>query len=310
MPVIIPHNLPATEILLNENIFVMHDTRAAHQDIRPLKIGIVNLMPTKIITETQLLRLLSNFPIQVEVDFIGMESHESKNTAPEHLKSFYKNFSDIKDKKYDGMIITGAPVETLKFKEIDYWDELKTIMDFTKTNVFSTLHLCWGAQAALYHHYGVPKYTIEEKVFGVFEHHVTNRNCKLVQGFDDVFYTPHSRHTEIRREDIEKVPELKILCESEEAGLYLVASKDGRRIFSLGHSEYDPITLKLEYDRDIKRGIKINVPLNYFKDDDPSKEPIVRWRGHAHLLFSNWLNYYVYQETPYDLEELNKKENS
>ncbi|SMB87272.1 homoserine O-succinyltransferase [Desulfonispora thiosulfatigenes DSM 11270] len=307
MPVIIPQNLPATEILLNENIFVMNDTRAIHQDIRPLKIGIVNLMPTKIVTETQLLRLLSNFPIQLEVDFICMESHESKNTAPEHLVSFYKNFDDIKDKKYDGMIITGAPVETMEFNEIDYWNELTKIMDFTKTNVFSTIHICWGAQAGLYHHYGIPKYPVDEKVFGVFEHTVANTKCKLVQGFDDIFYIPHSRHTEVKREDVEKISELKILCESKDAGLYLVASKDGRRIFALGHAEYDPLTLKWEYDRDINKGMDVKVPINYYPNDDPTKEPIVRWRGHANLLFSNWLNYYVYQETPFDLNELNNE---
>lgn len=304
MPVIIPHDLPATEILQNENIFVMNEQRALTQDIRPLKIAIVNLMPTKIATETQLLRLIGNTPIQVEVDLICTETYQPKNTPQEHLLSFYKNFKDVKDKKFDGMIITGAPVEHLEFEEVEYWEELKEIMEFTKKNVYSTFHICWGAQAALYYHYGIPKYPLPEKMFGVFSHQVKNRKCMLVRGFDDEFYAPHSRHTTIKREDIEKIPELKILAESDEAGVYLLATRNGRQVFVTGHSEYDPLTLKTEYDRDISKGERIHIPLNYFPNDDPSQEPLVKWRGHANLLFSNWLNYYVYQETPYDLNEL------
>ncbi|NLT96167.1 MAG: homoserine O-succinyltransferase [Clostridia bacterium] len=304
MPVIIPQDLPATEILQNENIFVMNEQRALSQDIRPLKIAIVNLMPTKIATETQLLRLIGNTPIQVEVELICTETYQSKNTSQEHLLSFYKTFKDIRDKKFDGMIITGAPVEHLEFEEVDYWEELKEIMEFSKKNVYSTFHICWGAQAALYYHYGIPKYPLPEKCFGVFNHQVNNRKCMLVRGFDDEFYAPHSRHTTIRREDIEKVPELEILAESPQAGIYLLATKNGRQVFVTGHSEYDPLTLKAEYDRDVNKGLKIQIPYNYFPNDDPTQEPLVRWRGHANLLFSNWLNYYVYQETPYDLNEL------
>jgi homoserine O-succinyltransferase len=304
MPVVIPHNLPATEILQNENIFVMNEQRAQQQDIRPLKIAIINLMPTKVATETQLLRLIGNTPIQVEVDLICTETYQSKNTPQEHLLSFYKNFKDIRHKKFDGMIITGAPVEHLEFEEVEYWEELKEIMEFTKRNVYSTFHICWGAQAALYHHYGIKKYSLPEKMFGVFNHRVINRKCMLVRGFDDEFFAPHSRHTTVKREDIEKIPELKILAESDEAGVYLLASKNGRQVFVTGHSEYDPLTLKSEYDRDVNIGADIHIPLNYFPDDDPTQEPLVRWRGHANLLFSNWLNYYVYQETPYDLNEI------
>jgi homoserine O-succinyltransferase len=304
MPVIIPQDLPATEILQNENIFVMNEQRALTQDIRPLKIAIVNLMPTKIATETQLLRLIGNTPIQVEVELICTQTYQSKNTPQEHLFSFYKNFKDIKDKKFDGMIITGAPVEHLEFEEVDYWEELKEIMEFTKRNVYSTFHICWGAQAALYYHYGIQKYPLPEKMFGVFNHQVKNRKCMLVRGFDDEFYAPHSRHTTVKREDIEKIPQLKILAESDEAGIYLLATKNGRQVFVTGHSEYDPLTLKTEYDRDVNKGAKIHIPINYFPDNDPTQEPLVKWRGHANLLFSNWLNYYVYQETPYDLNEL------
>jgi homoserine O-succinyltransferase len=304
MPVIIPQDLPATEILQNENIFVMNEQRALTQDIRPLKIAIVNLMPTKIATETQLLRLIGNTPIQVEVELICTQTYQSKNTPQEHLFSFYKNFKDIKDKKFDGMIITGAPVEHLEFEEVDYWEELKEIMEFTKRNVYSTFHICWGAQAALYYHYGIQKYPLPEKMFGVFNNQVKNRKCMLVRGFDDEFYAPHSRHTTVKREDIEKIPQLKILAESDEAGIYLLATKNGRQVFVTGHSEYDPLTLKTEYDRDVNKGAKIHIPINYFPDNDPTQEPLVKWRGHANLLFSNWLNYYVYQETPYDLNEL------
>jgi len=304
LPVIIPQDLPATEILLNENIFVMNENRALHQDIRPLKIAILNLMPTKIATETQLLRLIGNTPLQIEVDLLCTETYQSKNTPQEHLLSFYKTFIDIKDKRFDGMIITGAPIEHLEFEEVEYWQELTEIMEYTKKNVFSTLHICWGAQAALYYHYGIPKYPLPEKMFGVFKHRVNNRKCMLIRGFDDEFYAPHSRHTTILKEDIEKINELKILAESEVAGVYLLATKNGRQVFVTGHSEYDPLTLKSEYDRDVNKGLDINVPLNYFPNDDPNQEPLVRWRGHANLLFSNWLNYYVYQETPFDLSEL------
>jgi homoserine O-succinyltransferase len=304
MPIIIPQDLPAAETLVHENIFVMNECRALHQDIRPLRIAILNLMPTKIATETQLLRLLGNIPIQVEVELLCTETYQPKNTPREHLLKFYKNFRQVKDQKFDGMIITGAPVEQLEFEDVEYWEELQEIMDFTIHNVFSTFHICWGAQAGLYHHYGIPKYPLPEKMFGVFPHTVNDKRNKLVRGFDDVFYVPHSRYTEVRRKDIEKVKELEILSESEVAGVYLVASKDGRHIFATGHSEYDPLTLKAEYDRDIAAGLNIKVPQNYYPDDDPAKEPIVKWRGHANLLFSNWLNYYVYQETPFDLNEL------
>jgi len=302
MPIIIPESLPAFKTLSDENIFIMTEKRAIHQDIRPLKIVILNLMPTKIETETQLLRLLGNIPLQIEIVFIHTQTYESKNISTEHLSSFYKYFKDIKDQEFDGMIITGAPVELLPFEEVDYWDELKEIMDFSASNVTSTLHICWGSQAGLYHHYGIPKYEIDKKIFGVFPHSINNKKAKLFRGFDDVFYVPHSRYTEVRREDIEKIPELEILSESDDAGVYIVASKDGKQIFVSGHAEYDLNTLRSEYLRDISKGLDIAVPKNYFEDDDPSKEPVLRWRGHASLLFSNWLNYYVYQETPYVLK--------
>lgn len=301
MPIIIPKNLPAAKTLKEENIFVMNSVRASHQDIRPLKIAIVNLMPTKIQTETQLLRLIGNTPIQVDVDFIHTETHKSKNTTEDHLISFYKTFKDIKNTKYDGMIITGAPIEKLKFEEVEYWEELKEIMDFSTKNVTSTLHICWGAQAGLYHHYGVPKYLLEEKMFGVFPHTVNYKKSKLFRGFDDIFYVPHSRHTEVRKDDIINVPELHVMAESKESGVYIVGTKGGKQIFVTGHSEYDPLTLKAEYDRDIATGLKIKVPSNYYLNNDPAKKPVVKWKGHANLMFSNWLNYFVYQETPYDL---------
>ncbi|HZX21071.1 MAG TPA: homoserine O-succinyltransferase [Clostridia bacterium] len=301
MPVKISDNLPATEILTSENIFVMTESRALSQDIRALKIGILNLMPKKIITEIQILRLLGNSPLQVDIILLHPKSHNSKNTSQEHLTTFYKTFDEIKDKKLDGLIITGAPVEHLDFNEVDYWEELKEIMDWTLDNVTSTLHICWGAQAGLFHHYNVDKYPLPKKMFGVFEHTINKLNIKLLRGFNDYFYAPHSRHTEVRKKDIENVPELEILSESEESGVYLIASKDGRQIFVTGHSEYDPLTLKTEYDRDIAAGREIQIPKNYFPDDDPSKHPKVIWRSHANLLFSNWLNYYVYQETPYDI---------
>ncbi|GAB7386471.1 homoserine O-succinyltransferase [Bacillaceae bacterium] len=306
MPIKIPDNLPATEILINENIFVMGEHRAYHQDIRPLKIVILNLMPTKETTETQLLRLLGNTPLQVEITLLHPITHTSKNTSPEHLATFYKTFDDIKEENFDGMIITGAPVEHLEFSEVNYWEELKQIMEWTLDHVTSTFHICWGAQAGLYYHYGIPKYRLDAKLFGVFPHTVNKRNVKLTRGFDDVFYVPHSRHTDVRREDIAKVPELEILSESEEAGVYIVISKDGRQVFVTGHSEYDQMTLKEEYERDVKRGLNIAVPKNYFPNDDPTQPPVVNWRSHANLLFANWLNYYVYQETPYDLSELKK----
>jgi homoserine O-succinyltransferase/O-acetyltransferase len=304
MPIKIPDHLPASEILNKENIFVMGENRAFHQDIRPLRIALLNIMPTKIATETQILRLLGNSPLQVEIVLLHPGSHQSKNTSEEHLSTFYTTFDAVKDQKFDGIIITGAPVELLKFEEVNYWEELTRIMDWSVHNVYSTLHICWGAQAGLYYHYGIPKYPLEAKMFGVFPHTVNQKYVKLLRGFDDVFYAPHSRHTEVRREDIEKVPELDILSESKEAGVYIVASKDGRQIFVSGHSEYDPLTLKGEYDRDIAKGLKIAVPRNYYPGDDPTQEPVVRWRGHSNLLFSNWLNYYVYQETPYDLNQI------
>jgi homoserine O-succinyltransferase len=307
MPIKIPDNLPAAEILNSENIFVMSEKRAFHQDIRPLRIAIMNLMPIKVTTETQLLRLLGNSPLQVEIVLLHPKTHKSKNTPPEHLIAFYSTFDEVSDQKFDGLVITGAPVEQLEFEEVNYWEELKQVMDWSTENVFSTFHICWGAQAGLYHHYGIPKYHLKEKMFGVFPHKLNKKYVKLFRGFDDLFYVPHSRYTEVRREDIEKVPELEILSESEESGIYVVASKDGSQIFVTGHSEYDPLTLKAEYDRDIAKGINIKVPRNYFPDDDPSKPPVVLWRGHANLLFSNWLNYYVYQETPYDLKQIKKR---
>jgi homoserine O-succinyltransferase len=300
MPIKIPDDLPAKEILVNENIFVMDESVAYHQDIRPLKIAILNLMPTKITTETQILRLLANTPLQVEFVLLHPKSHKSKNTSAEHLRQFYKTFDEVCTEKFDGMIITGAPVEKLDFEEVDYWEELTQIMSWTRDHVTSTFHICWGAQAGLYHHFGIPKYMLEKKLFGVFPHTVNSRNNKLVRGFDEVFYVPQSRYTEVRREDIEKHEELEILSESEEAGVYIVATKDGRQIFVTGHSEYDPETLKLEYERDVEKGLDIDLPKNYFPNNDPSCFPLTRWRAHANLLFSNWLNYYVYQETSYD----------
>lgn len=304
MPIRVPDKLPATRQLRNENVFVMSETRAMHQDIRPLKIAIVNLMPTKITTETQLLRLLSNSPLHVEIDLLTMDSHTSKNTPAEHLRTFYKSFRDIKSQKYDGMIITGAPVENLDFCDVDYWDELVEIMEWSKTHVTSTLHICWAAQAGLYYHYGVNKYTLDKKCSGVFLHKVNRSTAKLVRGFDSEFYAPHSRHTEVRAEDIKKVPELEILAESAEAGVYIVFTKGGRRIFVTGHSEYDANTLAGEYRRDLDRGLNPEIPRHYFPNDDPTKRPIVRWRSHASLLFSNWLNYFVYQITPYNIDSI------
>ncbi len=300
MPIKIPDQLPAKEILQSENIFVMDETRAYHQDIRPLNIVILNLMPTKITTETQLMRLIGNTPLQVECVLLHPKTHRSKNTPVEHLETFYKTFDDIKNRRFDGMIITGAPVEHLEFDEVDYWEELKQIMAWSVDHVTSTFHICWAAQAGLYYHYNIPKYKLDKKIFGVYAHTVSKPNVKLLRGFDDIFYVPQSRHTEVRREDIERVPELEILSESEEAGVYIVASKDGRQIFVTGHSEYDPETLRLEYERDLKKGMDIDMPVNYFPDNNPELPPKSIWRAHANLLFSNWLNYYVYQETPYE----------
>lgn len=304
MPIKIPSNLPAFSALQEERIFVMPDDRAEHQDIRPLKIAILNLMPKKIETETQILRLLSNTPIQVDIDFIQTKSHVSKNTSQDHLVKFYTTFDEIRNNRYDGMIITGAPVEQIEFEEVDYWDELCEILDWTRTNVFSTLHICWGAQAGLYRHYNVPKYALPKKMFGIFPHYLVNYSNKILKGFDELFYVPHSRHTEIKREDIEKVEELEILTESSLSGIHMVASKNGRQFFITGHSEYDRDTLSNEYFRDKNKGLPIEIPYNYFPDDNPENEPVFTWRCHANQLFSNWLNYCVYQETPFDLSEL------
>jgi homoserine O-succinyltransferase len=300
MPIKIPNRLPAKEILEKENVFLMGRNRALHQDIRPLKIGILNLMPKKIETETQLLRMLSNTPLQVEVEFVQLSSHTSKHTPEGHLKIFYKKFADIKNRRLDGLIITGAPVEHLKFEDVDYWQELKEIMQWSEKNVTSTLYICWAAQAGLYFNYGINKYPVGKKVFGVFEHKVANRQSPLMRGFDDKFLVPHSRHTEIRVRDIKKIKDLEILSLSKEAGVHIVACKDGSKIFVTGHSEYDSHTLKNEYKRDLKKGLKIDVPKYYFPGDNPKKSPMVNWRSHAFLLYSNWLNYYVYQTTPYN----------
>ncbi|HFR4220762.1 homoserine O-succinyltransferase [Bacillus cereus] len=301
MPIIIDKDLPARKVLQKENIFVMTKERAETQDIRALKIAILNLMPTKQDTEAQLLRLIGNTPLQLDVHLLHMESHLSRNVTQEHLTSFYKTFRDIENEKFDGLIITGAPVETLAFEEVDYWEELKHIMEYSKTNVTSTLHICWGAQAGLYYHYDVPKYPLKEKVFGVFEHEVCEQHVKLLQGFDELFFAPHSRHTEVRENDIRGVKELTLLANSEEAGVHLVIGPEGRQVFALGHSEYSCETLKQEYERDRDKGLNIDVPKNYFKHNNPDEKPLVRWRSHGNLLFSNWLNYYVYQETPYIL---------
>ena len=300
MPIKIPNDLPATATLQSENIFVMTETRATTQDIRPLEILILNLMPTKIETETQFARLLGNTPLQVHLEFMHTSSHVAKNVSAEHLFTFYKTFDEVNTKKYDGMIITGAPVEHLPFEQVEYWDELCKIMEWSKTHVHSTLHICWGAQAALYYHFGIQKYPLPEKLFGVFPHRVEYKNPSLLRGFDEVFMVPHSRHTTVRREDIEAIPELKIAAGSEEAGVYAVFTAGGHQVFLTGHSEYDPDTLKREYERDKALGLPISVPKNYFPNDDDTLPPIVSWRGHAHLLFSNWLNYFVYQTTPYD----------
>ncbi len=304
MPVKIPSTLPARATLERENIFIMDEDRAAHQDIRALRVAILNLMPTKIATETQLLRLLSNSALQVEVTLVHTATYESKNTDADHLLKHYVTFDEINCEKFDGLIVTGAPVEQMPFEDVDYWNELIRVFDWAETHVESTLNICWGAQAALYHRYGIPKYDLPHKMFGVFEHRVKSRTSSLLRGFDDIFLAPHSRHTEIRRADIEPIAELEILAESDDAGLYIVGTRDGRHIFVTGHSEYDPHTLKTEYDRDIDKGLTIRVPNNYYPRDDPTQPPTVRWRGHANLLFSNWLNYHVYQVTPYDIRQI------
>ncbi len=304
MPIKIQSTLPARAILENENIFVMGEERAAKQDIRAMRVAILNLMPTKIATETQILRLLSNSALQVEITLLHTATYESKNTDADHLLNHYVTFEEIEKEKFDGLIITGAPVEQMPFEEVEYWDELTHILDWAETNVESNFYICWGAQAALYHRYGIPKYDLPHKMFGVYEHRVLSSTESLMRGFDDIFLAPHSRHTEIRRADVEKVDDLNILAESDEAGIYILGTKDGRHIFVTGHSEYDPLTLKGEYDRDVNKGLPINVPQNYYPKDDPSKTPNVRWRGHANLLYANWLNYYVYQVTPFDPDQI------
>ena len=306
MPIKIPNDLPAVQILADENIFVMTETRAITQDIRPLRILLLNLMPKKIETETQISRILGNTPLQIELTLIRTESYQSTNTAQEHLLAFYKTFSDVKDEYYDGMIITGAPVEMMPFEEVDYWDELCAIMEWSKTHVHSTMHICWGAQAGLYYHYGIKKHVMDKKLFGVYPHKADHPTSMLLRGFDSVFNVPHSRYTYVNREDIEKNPELRILASSEEAGVHIVARIGGRQFFVMGHSEYDPLTLDAEYRRDVAAGLDTAPPENYYRDNDPNNEPIVSWRAHGSLVFINWLNYFVYQSTPYDLKDLGK----
>lgn len=301
MPIKIPDGLPAQSVLENEHIFVMTEYRALHQDIRPLQIGVLNLMPTKITTETQILRCLSNTPLQIEVEFIGTSTYTGKNTPQEHLFEFYKTFDDIKDRNFDGFIITGAPVELMEFEEVDYWDELCEIMDWTTTHVHSTLHICWGAQAGLYHHYGIPKHVLPKKMSGVFQHRLLTPKSRLFHGFDDVFNVPHSRNTETRAEDILKNPDLRLMAVSDEAGVYAVGDESGSRFFITGHSEYDPDTLDSEYRRDLAKGISPEIPKHYYPDDNPDNPPVLSWRAHSTLLFTNWLNYFVYQTTPFDI---------
>lgn len=300
MPVNIPHDLPARATLEAENIFVMSDVQASHQDIRPLKIAILNLMPLKVATETQLLRMLSSTPLQIEITLLHMASHQSRNTSSEHLDAFYATFDEVKDKYFDGLIITGAPIERLQFEDVDYWPEMVKILDWSREHVFSTLHICWGAQAALYHQYGVDKFELPEKTFGLFNHHVIETGSKLVQGFDEEFLAPHSRHTDVDAADLEATGKIKVLAHSDEAGVFLAATPDGRQVFVMGHPEYDRDTLAKEYHRDADAGLQIAPPKHYFPNDDPAKEPVIRWRGHGYLLYANWLNYCVYQETPFD----------
>lgn len=300
MPINIPDGLPAGDILAAENIFVMRENQAIHQDIRPVRVLILNLMPTKIDTETQLLRLLGNSPLQIDISFMRTITHDTKNTPKEHLERFYVSFEEVCEQRFDGFIITGAPVEHLEFEAVDYWKELQRIMDWSVSHVYSTMHICWGAQAGLYHHYGVPKYELAQKMFGVFEHNLNPCGHQLLRGFDDQFLAPHSRHTETRVADLFSIPDLCVLSQSEQAGVYLVATADGRQVFITGHCEYDPGTLKLEYERDVRLGRDIQVPANYFPNDDPTQVPHVKWRGHANLLFFNWLNHVIYQSVPYD----------
>ena len=307
MPIKIPDNLPAAKTLEAENVFIMTEQRATHQDIRPLKIILLKLMPTKEETETQLLRLLSNSPLQVDVTLLQAATHVSKNTAAEYLREFYHTFDEVQEEKYDGMIITGAPVEALRFEDVDYWDELRTIMEWSRSHVYSTLHICWGAQAGLYYHHRIPKYPLPEKLSGIFRHRVLDPTHPLLRGFDELFYMPHSRYTEVRQEDIDKVPGLRVLALSETAGVAIVATDDGRQVFVTGHCEYDRYTLAKEYLRDTQRGIHPTIPQHYFPGDDPEAVPPLIWRGHAHLLIGNWLNYFVYQPTPYNLLELKRK---
>jgi homoserine O-succinyltransferase/O-acetyltransferase len=304
VPVNIPHSLPARKTLESENVFVMSEARAGHQDIRPLRIAIVNLMPTKVDTETQVLRLLGNTPLQVQITLLKMGSHESRNTAPEHLEAFYATFDQVRGEKFDGLVVTGAPVELLPFEEVDYWPELCEVLDWSADHVFSTLHVCWGAQAGLYRHYGVKKYLLPKKMFGVFQHRVLDPRSRILSGFDEVFPAPHSRHTEVRADEIRAVKGLKLLAESDQAGVYLAASDDGRQLFVTGHPEYDRHTLRAEYERDVAKGLPIEVPRNYFPGDDPRRPPMVTWRSHAFLLYANWLNYCVYQRTPFDLQSI------
>lgn len=306
MPLNLPDKLPAINLLKEENIFVIDNSRANAQDIRPLKIVVLNLMPLKITTETDLIRLLSNSPLQIEVSFMKLKSHTSKNTPIEHMKAFYRDFASMREERFDGMIITGAPVEHLEFEDVNYWSEITEIFDWTRTHVMSTMYICWAAQAGLYYHYGIPKYPLEKKMFGIFEHHVTEgfSHLPIFRGFDDVFYVPHSRHTEVRREDIDKCKDLQVVSESDESGVHIVMARGGREIFVTGHSEYSPYTLDGEYRRDLGKGLPIDMPKNYYRNDDSEQGPLVRWRSTANLLFSNWLNYYVYQETPYDINQI------
>ena len=304
MPVRVPNTLPAVEELLQENIFVIDEKRASSQDFRPLRIAILNLMPLKLMTETDLLRLISNTPLQIELDLVLPEGHNWANTPKEHLDNFYKSFKEIKDNNYDGFIVTGAPVEMMNFEDVDYWDQLEEIFNWSRKHVTSTIYICWAALAGLYNNYGIKKHVLDKKISGIFRHRVLEKNNPLFRGFDDTFYVPHSRHSEVRKEDILKVPELKIISESDESGVYIIMARNGREIYITGHSEYSPYTLDFEYRRDLAKGMNPSIPKNYYEDDDPNKKPIVRWRSHANLLFSNWLNYFVYQETPYDIKAI------
>lgn len=304
MPLRLPDKLPAIDLLKDENIFVLADSRANTQDIRPLRIVVLNLMPLKITTETDLIRILSNSPLQLEIQFMKVKAHTSKNTPIEHMRAFYRDFELMRNEKFDGMIITGAPVEHLEYKDVNYWDEISDIFAWARTHVTSTMYICWAAQAGLYYHYGVPKYPLPEKMFGIFPQYPLDKKLPIFRGCDDVFFMPHSRHTELRKEDILKVPELTLIAESPMSGVSMVMAREGREIYITGHSEYSPYTLDTEYKRDLGKGLPIQMPYNYYKDDDPKKEPLVTWRAHGNLLFQNWLNYYVYQETPYDINDI------